>query len=67
MNKLDEMVEGYRAGSSGFALPVRASAAYAHGWRNGRLDFGYGGKEERAEVLRRRAEMIVGQGNLTPA
>ncbi|EPF1491074.1 TPA: hypothetical protein NIJ01_005646 [Pseudomonas aeruginosa] len=53
-----EMVEGYMAGIDGLRAQ-RSTAAYMHGYRNGVSDR-TGFPHERAEVLRRRAEMIPG-------
>ncbi|ETD48213.1 hypothetical protein X922_16380 [Pseudomonas aeruginosa VRFPA08] len=53
-----EMVKGYMAGRDGLRAE-RSTAAYMHGYRNGVSDR-TGVPHERAEVLRRRAEMIPG-------
>ncbi|WP_154355112.1 hypothetical protein [Pseudomonas aeruginosa] len=53
-----EMVQGYMAGIDGLRAQ-RSNAAYMHGYRNGVSDR-TGIPHERAEVLRRRAEMIPG-------
>lgn len=53
-----EMVQGYMAGIDGLCAQ-RSTAAYMHGYRNGVSDR-TGIPHERAEVLRRRAEMIPG-------
>ncbi|MCT5287620.1 hypothetical protein ACM73N_27990 [Pseudomonas aeruginosa] len=53
-----EMVQGYMAGIDGLRAQ-RSTAAYMHGYRNGVSDRA-GVPHERAEVLRRRAEMIPG-------
>ncbi len=53
-----EMVQGYMAGKDGLRAQ-RSTAAYMHGYRNGVSDR-TGVPHERAEVLRRRAEMIPG-------
>ncbi|HBO1319941.1 hypothetical protein APA66_24410 [Pseudomonas aeruginosa] len=53
-----EMVQGYMAGKDGLRAQ-RSNAAYMHGYRNGVSDR-IGIPHERAEVLRRRAEMIPG-------
>lgn len=53
-----EMVQGYMAGIDGLRAQ-RSTAAYMHGYRNGVSDR-TGVPHERAEVLRRRAEMIPG-------
>lgn len=64
MSKLDEMVEGYMRGI-GWNLgypPLwldSKSTAYKHGFQNGQDDL-LGNPRERADVLRRRAEMIIG-------
>lgn len=64
MSKLDEMVEGYMRGidwNLGY-LPEwleGKSIAYKHGFQNGQDD-SRGHPRERADVLRRRAEMIIG-------
>ena len=58
-----EMIQGYFDGmkSSRKELPdFNFSAAYKHGWMNGRDDR-MKKPRDRAEVLRRRAEMILGQ------
>lgn len=53
-----EVVQGYMRGRKG--LPAeRKNAAYMHGFRNGVADR-TGVPQERAEVLRRRAQMILG-------
>lgn len=53
-----EMVQGYMRGHD--LLPAeRSGPAYMHGYRNGRSD-ATGVPHERAEVLRRRADMIPG-------
>ena len=49
---------GYMAGKDGLRAK-RSTAAYMHGYRNGVSDR-TGVPHERAEVLRRRAEMIPG-------
>lgn len=59
---MDEMVEGYLAGlaSQSIFFPEChefKSAAFRHGWMNGRDDR-VGLPRERASVLLRRAEMI---------
>lgn len=53
-----EMVKGYMDGRDGLRAK-RSTAAYMHGYRNGVSDR-TGVLGERAEVLRRRAEMIPG-------
>lgn len=53
-----EMVQGYMRGSRGL-FPESKSTAYMHGYRNGEADR-RGIPHERAEVLRRRANMIPG-------
>lgn len=65
MQKLDEMVEGYLEGLSSGAsyLPemhAKKSAAFRHGWNNGRDDR-KGNPRDAADVLRRRAKMILGE------
>ncbi len=53
-----QMVQGYMRGKD--CLPPQCkSAAYMHGYRNGQADAS-GVPHERAEVLRRRANMIPG-------
>lgn len=64
MNRLDEMVAGYMAGfrSRSDELPdchKDKSPGFRHGWLNGRDDRN-GKPRERADVLRRRAEMMIG-------
>lgn len=64
-SKLDEMVEGYLAGfkSGSYELPdchKNKSAAFRHGWLNGRDD-GMHHPRERAQVLKARANMILGE------
>lgn len=64
MNKLDEMVKGYMDGLewSSYYEPASLDSkppAYKHGFRNG-VDDRKGQPREVAEVLRRRAEMIIG-------
>lgn len=57
MSAKEKMVEGYRDGFKG--LPRRKStAAYRHGYKNGSADR-YDEPFEIADVLRRRAEMIL--------
>lgn len=63
MSKLDEMVAGYRAGlnSNSDELPEcyqSQPVAWRHGWLNGRDDR-IGHPRESADVLRRRAQMIL--------
>jgi hypothetical protein len=53
-----EMVQGYMDGKDGLRAQ-RSTAAYMHGYRNGVSDR-IGVPHERAEVLRRRANMIPG-------
>lgn len=53
-----EMVQGYMHGFK-HQDALRNNPAYMHGWRNGKSDAA-GVPHERAEVLRRRAEMIPG-------
>ncbi|WP_110993102.1 hypothetical protein [Pseudomonas sichuanensis] len=53
-----DMVQGYMRGSSGLPME-RSTAAYKHGWMNGRDDRS-GMPRERANVLIRRANMIPG-------
>lgn len=53
----DPMVRGYCDGAQGCA-PRGESAAYRHGYANG-CDDRQGRPRERADVLRRRAEMIL--------
>lgn len=53
-----EMVQGYMRGKDCLP-PTRRNAAYMHGYRNGMADAS-GIPHERAEVLRRRANMIPG-------
>lgn len=53
-----EMVQGYMRGSRGLP-PERKGAAYTHGYRNGIADH-TGIPAERADVLLRRAGMILG-------
>lgn len=62
MDREQEMVNGYLAGTDGKSLLPDASPAFKHGWKNGRRDFGYETDRQRAEVLRRRAQMILGRG-----
>ena len=62
MSDLDEMVRGYMAGfcSGAMELPAcheKRSAAFRHGWLNGRDDR-IGKPRAKADVLRRRAAMI---------
>ena len=64
MSKLDEMVQGYMDGMDWGSFYEPASLehnapAYKHGFRNG-MDDRKGQPRERADVLRRRAEMIIG-------
>lgn len=63
-NKENEMVRGYLAGfnSTSDQLPdchKNKSVAFRHGWLNGRDDR-LGNPREKANVLLRRAEMIIG-------
>ena len=53
-----EMVQGYMRGKDCLS-PERRGAAYMHGYRNGQSDAS-GILHERADVLRRRANMIPG-------
>ena len=64
-SKLDKMVAGYRAGltsdqmePSDYAKRVHG-AAWIHGWFSGRDDR-IGQPRDKASVLRRRADMILG-------
>lgn len=52
------MVQGYMRGRDDLA-PEQSGAAYMHGYRNGQDDVS-GTSRERADVLRRRADMILG-------
>ncbi|MFC0708968.1 hypothetical protein [Azorhizophilus paspali] len=56
-----EMVQGYMRGHDGLPAECRG-AAYMHGYRNGVADR-TGVLGDRADVLRRRADMILGGGN----
>lgn len=61
-NSSDEMVRGYMRGFEGEdatmpACYAKESAAFKHGWKNGRDDR-TGTPRDRAEVLRRRAAII---------
>lgn len=63
--KLDEMVGGYMEGIDWTSIYepswlASKSVAYIHGFRNGMADR-QGVPRERADVLRRRAEMILGE------
>lgn len=65
MNTGNPMMDGYFAGldSGSYELPEcqkDKSAAFKHGWLNGRDDR-LGKPRDRADVLRRRARMIEGQ------
>lgn len=65
MSRLDEMVAGYRAGYQSEApeLPEchkDRAPQFKHGWLNGRDDR-IGKPRERYGVLRRRADMILGE------
>jgi hypothetical protein len=64
MSTIDEMIRGYMDGLSSGAQEYpechkRRSQAYRHGWLNG-MDDRKGQPRDRAEVLRRRAAMILG-------
>lgn len=64
MSKLDQMVKGYMDGMdwSSFYEPASLEhkpPAYKHGFRNG-MDDRKGQPRDTANVLRRRAEMIIG-------
>ena len=52
------MVQGYMRGRDGLP-PEQSGAAYMHGYKNGQDDIN-GAPRERAGVLRRRANMILG-------
>lgn len=61
--KLDDMVAGYLAGLDSGAMELpdchkEKSPAFKHGWLNG-CDDGIGCPREKAQVLRRRADMIL--------
>lgn len=51
------MVQGYMHGKDGLA-PKQSGACYMHGYNNGRDDR-HGTPRDRADVLRRRADMIL--------
>lgn len=53
-----DMVQGYMRGSSGLPMD-RHTAAYKHGWLNGRDDL-IGKPRDHVNVLIRRANMIPG-------
>lgn len=63
--KLDEMVQGYMDGldwTASTSCPIwidKKPVAYWHGFMNG-MDDRKGSARERADVLRRRANMILG-------
>lgn len=63
--KLDVMVEGYMDGldwTASNSVPIwidKKPLAYQHGFMNG-MDDRRGNPRERADVLRRRASMILG-------
>lgn len=62
---ISDMVEGYLAGlhSESIDLPechAKKSPSFKHGWLNGRDDR-QGTPRERFDVLRRRANMIIGE------
>lgn len=66
MDKQDEMVAGYMKGFGGLTAELPAcheskSSAWKHGWNNGRDDR-LGSPRDRADVLRRRADMILDSG-----
>lgn len=59
-----DMLAGYRDGHRSYSAEYpechnKKSAAYKHGWLNGCSDR-IGASHERAEVLRNRARMILG-------
>lgn len=56
-----EMVRGYQRGFSGH-MPESDRVAYMHGYRIGKSDRD-GIAFERADVLRRRADIIIGAKN----
>lgn len=63
--KLDEMIEGYMAGIDWLSISEPSwlaghSVAYIHGFKNG-MDDRQGKPREKADVLRRRAAMILGE------
>ena len=65
MSRLDEMVDGYMAGYGSGApdLPEchkDRSPQFRHGWLNGRDDR-IGKPREKADTLKRRAGMILGE------
>lgn len=63
--KLDEMVQGYMDGIDWTSIYepswlARKSVSYIHGFKNG-MDDRQGNPREKADVLRRRAAMILGE------